>query len=552
VTVSSRHHIPLVVWILAGLLAHAAWGATVRVENPSGNTAVHTQMGVEKVEVRASPRGRASRPDDVKRTENPDTLLIQCQPADGAVIDLDITLPHSSALETVTGNGTISIDGLIRRAVLVTEAGDIKLTLPWALMRIGVISEITPKQVVPAQIAGLEFAVQPIGGFWTLRDNPTYRYSPALPAMRQIPRVRRVGPEGLPELIADERTVAYGAVQVRAKSLGRLELVDAPLPLDSWVKPPKLAAAALAALTDKTPRQKPAPQPSREDAVMQGGTPVFVSQVRMVNLSVSVTDREGRPAQGLQAEDFEVLEDGAPQKASVAKPGETPFSLVLLLDLSASTKKDRPSMLEAAKRFIQIAGPQDRVAIYIMAQDLLDVVSPLTADRERLSRLIETMPPLGGSTPLYNVIALSLVQESLHLSDERSALVVITDGGNNMAPWPDALVGSGIVFDALKDALAKSPILLYPIVLRGSNTFSNANLTSMQKLAQTSGGLAFPAESIRDLEPVYPLVAEELRSVYTVSYYPGNQDFDGRWRRIEVRIKRPGFKIRTRDGYYAR
>ena len=74
-------------WIVAGLLAPAVWGATLRVENPSGNTAVHTLMGAEQVEVRISPRGRASRPDDVKRTGNLDALLIQCQPADGAVIE---------------------------------------------------------------------------------------------------------------------------------------------------------------------------------------------------------------------------------------------------------------------------------------------------------------------------------------------------------------------------------------------------------------------------------------------------------------------------------
>jgi Ca-activated chloride channel family protein len=54
------------------------------------------------------------------------------------------------------------------------------------------------------------------------------------------------------------------------------------------------------------------------------------------------------------------------------------------------------------------------------------------------------------------------------------------------------------------------------------------------------------------MEPVYPLVAEELRHVYAVAYYPRNQNFDGRWRRVEIRLKRPGITFRTREGYFAR
>jgi len=74
----------------------------------------------------------------------------------------------------------------------------------------------------------------------------------------------------------------------------------------------------------------------------------------------------------------------------------------------------------------------------------------------------------------------------------------------------------------------------------------------MQQLADTSGGRLFTAGPTFSMEPVYPLVAEELRHVYTVAYYPRNQDFDGRWRRVLVRVKRPGVTFRTREGYYAR
>jgi Ca-activated chloride channel family protein len=74
----------------------------------------------------------------------------------------------------------------------------------------------------------------------------------------------------------------------------------------------------------------------------------------------------------------------------------------------------------------------------------------------------------------------------------------------------------------------------------------------MERLAEASGGRLFPAASIRDLEPVFPQLAEELRSVYSVAYYPENQQFDGNWRKVLIEVGRPGVVIRARLGYYAR
>jgi VWFA-related protein len=73
----------------------------------------------------------------------------------------------------------------------------------------------------------------------------------------------------------------------------------------------------------------------------------------------------------------------------------------------------------------------------------------------------------------------------------------------------------------------------------------------MDQLAAASGGRLFAASSIDDLEPVFPELAEELRSVYSVAYYPENQSFDGKWRNVAVEV-RPGVVIRARPGYFAR
>jgi VWFA-related protein len=61
----------------------------------------------------------------------------------------------------------------------------------------------------------------------------------------------------------------------------------------------------------------------------------------------------------------------------------------------------------------------------------------------------------------------------------------------------------------------------------------------------------FPADDISDLDPVFPLIEADLRSVYSLGYYPDNQNFDGSWRAVKVSVDEPGFTVRARPGYYA-
>jgi VWFA-related protein len=108
-------------------------------------------------------------------------------------------------------------------------------------------------------------------------------------------------------------------------------------------------------------------------------------------------------------------------------------------------------------------------------------------------------------------------------------------------------------FELVRKAVAAMPVVVYPIYLDSRNVFFGRRARrQMEQLAEASGGKLFATRSIQDLEPVYGQVAEELRSVYTLAYYPKNQDFDGRWRRVQVRVNRAGVNVRTRAGYYAR
>ncbi len=313
------------------------------------------------------------------------------------------------------------------------------------------------------------------------------------------------------------------------------------------VRSPHEAAGVVEALlrgvTDSWTAEPVPKSPPEEDLA------TFVSDVRLVNLSVSVYGRQGRPVAGVKPEAFEVLEDGVPQQVVAAGAEEVPFNIVLLLDLSGSTLRDRAAMREAARGFVAITRPQDRVAICAVASGGLRVISPLTGVRGRLLELIDAIPDLKGPTPLYAAVALAWDELLARRPQERNALVVISDGID------DSLVeGKAILpFDRLRRAAAVMPALIYPILLDSRNVFYGERAgRHMRQLADASGGRLFSTQSPKDLKPVYAEVAAELRSVHTLAYYPKNQNFDGRWRRIQVRVNRPGLSLRTRAGYYAR
>jgi Ca-activated chloride channel family protein len=145
--------------------------------------------------------------------------------------------------------------------------------------------------------------------------------------------------------------------------------------------------------------------------------------------------------------------------------------------------------------------------------------------------------------------------EELHQrSGERNALIVISDGIDNQVSRQEA--PSKVNFKRFVKAAGEMEALIYPIFLRSGERFgrgwSDKARERMEELAAASGGKLFPAASIHDLEPVFPELAQELRSVYSVAYYPQNQNFDAKWRNVAVEVNRPGVVIRARPGYFAR
>lgn len=509
------------------LLFASALGQPLDIFNPGGDIRIRV-TSTEQARINGTVDGRELQASDLQVSREP--KIIRVRPArDDVPVNFDFEVPFNLMFRAETKAGKISVEGLVRVAHLKTEQGAIEVAAPWRATRFFLESPKDPEFRAPA---GLKFSRQSTGG---KKEEPLFRITDRLPEMH----------------------VTHGMVRINGTPQS-VTLTEIPYPMEApvkmhWQAPPILDDLVA---TGKPSRRNAGPaQPAAESSVEAGETAVFRSDVRVVTLNVSVTDKTGAPLTGLKAEDFEILEDGVSQEVRMAAPDEVAFNLALFLDLSGSTKRNRDAMKESVKGFIDIARERDKFALYALANDSFVVISKLTQDRNQLLPALDQIPDVSGSSPLYDTLVLAYAEELRDLPNERNALIVVTDGEDNQINGVG--VESLVSFRKLRQAAEGMQALIYPIYLDrfdkvGAPRFARRAKENLEELAQASGGRVFTARSITDLAPVYPQVAEELRSVYSLNYTPRNQAFDGQWRKITVKVKDPGAKARTRAGYFAR
>jgi Ca-activated chloride channel family protein len=271
----------------------------------------------------------------------------------------------------------------------------------------------------------------------------------------------------------------------------------------------------------------------------------FKIDVQAVNLNVVVTDRNGRYVPGLVAADFEVLEDGATQEVTFFSPEVTPLTVLLLLDASTSIRPSLDGVKEAAANFVRKLWAGDR-AIIADFNEKIRFSTHFTDDVDRLIATIESLYP-SGWTALYDAILIST--EKLGSVDGRKALLVFTDGDDSRNQG----VGSEASAEDAIEGGRVSEVTIYSVGFRGARRGgSGVNKGFLGRLARETGGAAFFPDDVGELHESFTRIQEELHSLYRLAFVPKNTARDGRWRKIEVRIKnRDDLVARTRTGYYA-
>lgn len=272
----------------------------------------------------------------------------------------------------------------------------------------------------------------------------------------------------------------------------------------------------------------------------------FKVAVEAVNMSVVVTDRNGRFIPGLEADDFEVLEDGVAQELSFFTSEVTPVTVLLLLDASTSIRPSVEGIKEAAINFVGKLWEGDQ-AIIADFNEHIRFSTHFTGDTDRLIGSIQSLYP-SGWTALYDSILISL--DKVAEADGRKALLVFTDGDDSRSQG----YGSEATRDDAIEGSKYYEVTIYTIGFQGSRGTGGRGVNKgfLRSLAKDTGGAAFFPKDIGELNGSFTQIQDELHSQYRMAYLPENTKRDGRWRQVEVRVKgRDNLVVRTRQGYYA-
>jgi VWFA-related protein len=264
----------------------------------------------------------------------------------------------------------------------------------------------------------------------------------------------------------------------------------------------------------------------------------------LVLVPVTVCDPLNRPVTGLEKENFRVLENNVEQPITHFAMDDEPVAVGLAFDVSGSMGAKLGMSRMAARAFFRLANPEDEFFL-VLFDDSPRLVVPLTQDVGQIENQI-TFTQSKGSTALVDAVVLGL-HELKKSKLTRKALLIISDGGENNSRYTD---------HELRDLVRESDALLYAIGVfgGGSTREENAGPRYMAGMVEESGGRMLPAAA-NDLPDITAKIGIELRNRYILGYSPANQQRDGRYRPVQVKVVPPRglppLKAFWRRGYYA-
>jgi VWFA-related protein len=369
------------------------------------------------------------------------------------------------------------------------------------------------------------------------------------------------------------------------------------------------------------------PTPPPQSGQKRTASPPVRVTTRMVQVNVIVQDKDGNPVTGLTKDDFVLFDQGQRQQiasfsvqtnrlssASAAAPpnlfsnrpeqgaGAQPPLTVIVIDAYNTGFHDvffRPphcfvcppplmgTVFNQVEKFINHMQPQDRVALYVLADSLV-LLKDFTTDANELRRGLsqgreyaedQIFPPSktdnANEMALHTMDAMHFIADRLATVPGRKDLIWLSSG------FPYQRIITDVKMDKTAKTLGNSDLPLYAVdahgleapmgggggpvphgaprgpIVGGGGSVGGGGLigghpggfNQTRNLAEASGGRAF--YNTNDMAGAIRRVIDDSATTYILGYYPAHDKWNGEFREIKVKVNRPGIEVRSRKGYFA-
>jgi Ca-activated chloride channel family protein len=309
--------------------------------------------------------------------------------------------------------------------------------------------------------------------------------------------------------------------------------------------------AAQAPQQSSSQESSPPPAAAPSDAPQDSQDPRYRLNVNveLVNVTATVLDEQGKYLDGLKVDDFQVFEDGERQKISFFSHDlRVPISVGVLIDSSGSMRHKLQQALQTVREIALALSPQDEMFVVQFASDV-EMRHRFTSNMQDIQKSLRDIKA-GGETAAYDAIRVGM-DEMKMAKHNKKILLMVTDGFDTK---------SHINSDQVEDILKRSEVLVYAIGIDDDDddplslgrTRYHIYHYMLGRLTSISGGRAFRLFTGRNyaLNSLAEVLLEELHQQYTLGYYPTSLPDKNTWRKVDVKVSKPGSQIRHRTGYY--
>jgi VWFA-related protein len=267
------------------------------------------------------------------------------------------------------------------------------------------------------------------------------------------------------------------------------------------------------------------------------------TDVELVLLDVSVKQAKGGYVSGLTKDNFQIHENGVPQKITQFASADIPVTVGLVMDDSGSMQSKRPEVITAGLVFVTASNPQDQIFV-VNFNDKVRRGLPETVlftDNINLLRSALSKDTPQGQTALYDAVAFALKHLESGRRDKKT-LVVVSDGGDNVSTHS---------LKELMQLVQESRATIYTVGIFAPDD-PDRNPRVLDRMARISGGESFFPSELAEVIPICRQIAKDIRNRYTIGYTPVRSSDRAALRKIRVAATAPDrgkLVVRTRTSY---